>query len=750
MRWRAVTLAMCLAVASTGCTALSNSDSDIRVVASTEIIADLARNVGGDRVVVDSLVPPGADPHSYEPTPADAVKVTKADVVFTNHLLLEPHALIKAIDANAPKGIPNVSLAESAEMYGAHVIPLVEDLGLDVIWLGLAVRGTGGLSRADDVHLRASKLEGPGALVVYLTGALGEPTVYFNSADGLDEKDVAVLPPAAHTHLNWAFTTPGIYQLTLTAQVQGKPAGEGTFTFAVGVDPQTAGKPTILGKGHTDLTVDIDKGQVYAYSDAISGRKQDVIAADQVVIDVPNKALVSVPADARFGFLGTAGKQIHQLPQAVLGKHVHGEIDPHLWQDVRNVKAYVQLIRDTLSKADPAGAQGYAARSRAYLAELDALDAFVRERISAIPSGRRQLITTHDAFGYLAAAYDMTVAGFVVPNPAQEPSVEQVRKLTETIGNLKVPAVFLEPHLAHRGGVLQQVAADRGVRVCKLYGDSFDSQADTYLKMMRHNASELRSCLGEAGGPKLSQLSQASPIVIADGHVDIGPRFVDGKWRIQLRDDTTQPSAWRELRDVVLKAGDKAVIEVPSDDRFAFLGAPGSKVWLFPQVQQPGVLWPGWNTQDPQVAAEVKREMSWTLHGVRGPGKMLLFLNGAFGEPLQVFDSAKPMPQRSTIETNTHAHGNWVFTTQGAYQLDIEMSATLNSGTTVTDRQTLTILAGDGPIPTPTQSPTVAPSSTAAVVAQDSRPAEFPWVAVGAAAVVVVLGVLLLLWRRRR
>lgn len=74
-------------------------------------------------------------------------------------------------------------------------------------------------------------------MVVYLTEALGAPAVYANSADGLDGKDTTTLPPAAHTHLNWAFTKPGIYRLTMTAQLdthtgQRTPLGEGTFSFA--------------------------------------------------------------------------------------------------------------------------------------------------------------------------------------------------------------------------------------------------------------------------------------------------------------------------------------------------------------------------------------------------------------------------------------------------------------------------------------------------------------------------------------
>ena len=54
------------------------------------------------------------------------------------------------------------------------------------------------------------------------------------------------------------------------------------------------------------------------------------------MIEVPNAALHEVPPDPSMRFLGRAGDLIHQLPQAVLGKHVHGEIDPHLWQDVGN------------------------------------------------------------------------------------------------------------------------------------------------------------------------------------------------------------------------------------------------------------------------------------------------------------------------------------------------------------------------------------------------------------------------------
>ncbi len=83
-----------------------------------------------------------------------------------------------------------------------------------------------------------------------------------------------------------------------------------------------------------------------------------------------------------------------------------------------------------------------------------------------------------------------------MPNPAAEPSARQVEQLTETIANLDVPAVFVEPNLQARASVLRQVAEDQGVAVCTLHGDALPQDAPTYIDMMRQNAAELSRCLG--------------------------------------------------------------------------------------------------------------------------------------------------------------------------------------------------------------------------------------------------------------
>ncbi len=86
------------------------ADGKLHAVATTQIVADVVRSVGGEAVLVTSLLPVGADPHSYEPTPEDLRTIAAAQVVFENGLGLEA-ALTKVLDA-AGEGAVTVSLSE--------------------------------------------------------------------------------------------------------------------------------------------------------------------------------------------------------------------------------------------------------------------------------------------------------------------------------------------------------------------------------------------------------------------------------------------------------------------------------------------------------------------------------------------------------------------------------------------------------------------------------------------------------------
>ncbi|KKD05059.1 anchored repeat ABC transporter, substrate-binding protein [Streptomyces sp. WM6386] len=490
--------AACVLAAGCGRSESGASDAELKVSTTTAIIADLVRQVGGDRTDVTSIVPHHGDPHSYEPSPGDAAKVARADLVFGNGLLLEEPGIMKMVHSNARKSAPKIEIAEKLEQYGGKVMKLEEDLGLDVLWLGWAVEGEVA-GDGSQVRTTATGLEGPGDLRVYLTDTLGRPKVYVDSGDGFDDSDSFTLPPEAHTHVNWAFSEPGTYRLTVEGRTETldgttEEFGSGTFTFAVGTDtPEGA---TVLDGGHADLALNAGTGKVYVRADDEKSGERKRFAPDEVVLNVPDRARESVPEESAYSFLGDAGDPLWVLPQAVLGKHVHGDLDPHAWEDVSNAQAYVRRIQAELAKADPAGAKTYAKNASAYLKRLGALDEEVGRTLATVPERNRRLITTHDAFGYLAKAYGMEVAGFVVPVPNQEPSAAEVERLGDTIREKRVPAVFVEPNLAARANVLERVAQDEGVDVCTIYGDSFDDKVHDYVSMMRHNATELAECLG--------------------------------------------------------------------------------------------------------------------------------------------------------------------------------------------------------------------------------------------------------------
>ena len=86
---------------------------------------------------------------------------------------------------------------------------------------------------------------------------------------------------------------------------------------------------------------------------------------------------------------------------------------PHFWMDVDLAIEAVETIRDELSRLDPDGAEGYRERAERYIAELRAVDNEIAELLSGLPEERRHLVTFHDAYGYFAERYGLTILGFL-------------------------------------------------------------------------------------------------------------------------------------------------------------------------------------------------------------------------------------------------------------------------------------------------------------------------------------------------
>jgi zinc/manganese transport system substrate-binding protein len=169
------------------------------------------------------------------------------------------------------------------------------------------------------------------------------------------------------------------------------------------------------------------------------------------------------------------------------------EADPHAWQNPGNVLLYVRNIAAALSKLDPAGAASYQSNSAAYAKELQTLDAWAKEQFAAIPVNRRKVITSHDAFGYFAAHYQIQ---FLAPQGVStdaEPSAKQVAQLIRQNKREKINAVFVENMSNPK--LIEQLSKDAGATVgASLYADALsapDQPGATYLHMMRHNVTQL-------------------------------------------------------------------------------------------------------------------------------------------------------------------------------------------------------------------------------------------------------------------
>jgi zinc/manganese transport system substrate-binding protein len=183
--------------------------------------------------------------------------------------------------------------------------------------------------------------------------------------------------------------------------------------------------------------------------------------------------------------------------QGVAPRKLGSDADPHAWQSVANAKIYVANIRDALVAADPAGAAIYRANAERYLAKLDALDREVRDAIAQIPEARRKVISTHDAFGYFAAAYGIE---FIAPQGVSTESEVSARDIAGIITRIRagrIPAVFLENISDPR--LIRRISAETGARIGgTLYSDSLTGEkgdAPTYIDMVRHNIRALTSAL---------------------------------------------------------------------------------------------------------------------------------------------------------------------------------------------------------------------------------------------------------------
>lgn len=212
------------------------------------------------------------------------------------------------------------------------------------------------------------------------------------------------------------------------------------------------------------------------------------------------------------------GNRVMEADPALL-LYYKGQPDPHIWMDISLWTQTVSHIVHTLSSKDPANADIYRENGEKLERELLKAHAQVRGTLQAIPSAKRYLVTSHDAFNYFTRAYlaadgeniHLWQERFAAPEglaPESQISTTDIQAIITHLAKYHIHVIFSESNVSRDSlRKIMEAAKSKGFDVIlaepSLYADAMGapgSDGDTYIKMIQHNADEIADLLKHNGG----------------------------------------------------------------------------------------------------------------------------------------------------------------------------------------------------------------------------------------------------------
>ena len=428
-----------------------SGETDVNVLAVETFLAEIAQNVAGERVKVESLIPLGVDPHAFEPTPQDVAKIADSNVLILNGAGFEAWAAKTLENAGGTRALIEASagLTSREAREGEEAVMSPEE-------------------KAEQVCL-----------------ALADLTAEEEIAAGSDAASAVELHgEEEHAHEGEAAEHEHEAEL-LSLKLNASDGGYAGFVkFDVAEDGEyviAANGGTLAVTGADGAAMEVEETLPVNCAGLNGGILLDLEPGEYVI------ALSGLAAETTPFFAGSAGG------------HHHHEGDPHFWLDPLNVVKYVENIRDGLIAADPDGKDIYTRNAAAYVAQLNELDDWIEQQVSTIPEERRLIVTNHESFGYFADRYGFTIIGTIIPSVStgSSPSAQQMARLVDHILETGAIAIFLEtgsnPKLA------EQIAQETGIKVVSdLYTHSItdaSGKAPTYIDMMKYNVNAIVEAL---------------------------------------------------------------------------------------------------------------------------------------------------------------------------------------------------------------------------------------------------------------
>ena len=427
-------------VATNYCFSAANEkvpEGSLKVVAVETFLADVAQQVAGDRLKITALMPIGADPHSFEPTPVDVKKVADCNVLIVNG---------DGFEAFLDKLLQNAG--------GEHKIIEAADR------LTNRTPREGELAEISDADLADD-----------ICGEIGKERG--QTLPSAKDAGSAVGVPAEKK----------LFEVSLTKEANNTFGGFMKFS----------------SDEEGDFHIACGKGELKIFSAANSQPLEIERTFPLNCGGLAQGNIVEFDEDEEYviGLSGFATETTSLLIGPQEG-HQH-EGDPHFWLAPNNMIMYVQNIQRGLSGADPDGSRIYATNAAAYIRRLWELDRWIADQVALIPPGRRLLVTNHESLGYFADRYGFRIIGTIVPSVSTEtsPSAKQLARLADSIKATGAKAIFLEtganPQLA------RQLAEETGIKVVtELYTHSISAPsgpAPGYIDMMKINTKAIVSAL---------------------------------------------------------------------------------------------------------------------------------------------------------------------------------------------------------------------------------------------------------------
>jgi len=162
--------------------------------------------------------------------------------------------------------------------------------------------------------------------------------------------------------------------------------------------------------------------------------------------------------------------------------------DPHFWFDPIRVIDAVKLITTELSSLNPDESDYYNNRLKKYIAELEALDKYIRDAVNQIPINNREFMTAHESLGYISKRYDIDVIHAVIPNVSSETGVkpEDLVNAVKLIKKHDIKVIFLENETPDKSA--KTVADETGIKVVSGLGvETLKDKSQNYVTFMKSN-----------------------------------------------------------------------------------------------------------------------------------------------------------------------------------------------------------------------------------------------------------------------